>query len=30
MGTITIAATYGAGGSIIGPAVAERMKSADW
>jgi Cytidylate kinase-like family len=25
MGTITIAATYGAGGSIIGPAVAERL-----
>jgi hypothetical protein len=26
MGTITIAATYGAGGSIIGPAVAKRLK----
>lgn len=25
MGTITIAATYGAGGSIIGPSVAERL-----
>ncbi len=25
MGTITIAATYGAGGSIIGPAVAQQM-----
>ena len=25
MGTITIAATYGAGGSIIGPAAAERL-----
>jgi cytidylate kinase len=25
MGTVTIAATYGAGGSIIGPAVAERL-----
>lgn len=25
MGTITIAATYGAGGSIIGPTVAERL-----
>jgi len=25
VGTITIAATYGAGGSIIGPAVAERL-----
>ena len=26
MGTVTIAATYGAGGSIIGPAVAKRLK----
>jgi cytidylate kinase len=26
MGTITIAATYGAGGSVVGPALAERMK----
>ena len=26
MGTVTIAATYGAGGSIIGPAVARRLK----
>src|SRR5690348_9938533 len=25
MGTVTIAATYGAGGSVIGPAVAERL-----
>ena len=25
MGTITIAATYGAGGSVIGPSVAERL-----
>jgi Cytidylate kinase-like family len=25
MGTITIAATYGAGGSVIGPAVAKRL-----
>src|ERR1700688_2451634 len=25
MGTVTIAATYGAGGSIIGPAVARRL-----
>src|SRR5216683_454194 len=26
MGTVTIAATFGAGGSIIGPAVAKRLK----
>jgi hypothetical protein len=26
MGTVTIAATYGAGGSLIGPAVAKRLK----
>jgi shikimate kinase len=26
MGTVTIAATYGAGGSVIGPAVAKRLK----
>jgi len=26
MGTVTIAATYGAGGSMIGPAVAKRLK----
>jgi shikimate kinase len=26
MGTVTIAATYGAGGSLIGPAVATRLK----
>ena len=26
MGTLTIAATYGAGGSMIGPAVAKRLK----
>jgi cytidylate kinase len=26
MGTVTIAATYGAGGSVIGPAVARRLK----
>jgi hypothetical protein len=25
MGTVTIAATYGSGGSAIGPAVAERL-----
>jgi hypothetical protein len=25
MGTVTIAATYGSGGSVIGPAVAERL-----
>jgi cytidylate kinase len=25
MGTVTIAATYGAGGSVVGPAVAERL-----
>src|SRR5437899_12329719 len=26
MGTVTIAATYGAGGSVIAPAVAERLR----
>src|SRR5260221_10160053 len=26
MGTVTIAATYGAGGSVIGPAIARRLK----
>src|SRR5215469_1226521 len=26
MGTVTIAATYGAGGSVIAPAVAKRLK----